>query len=140
MAVLLTLIIVAGVVVVVALLLIALPSTGNVQADVATSPAEFLDVAAETFVAMGWNVGYRGGDSLVLRREYGPDLVLGCVLTAFILPLGLAYLLATRNRASIVFEPSSCVVSPIAATVQLPVTALLVATPEKVAAAGTLAE
>jgi len=104
MAVLLTLIIVAGVVVIVALLLITLPSTGNVEADVAASPPEFLDIAAETFVAMGWDVGYRGGDSLVLRREYGPDLVLGCVLTAFILPLGLAYLLATRNRASIVFE------------------------------------
>jgi hypothetical protein len=104
MAVLLTLIIVAGVVVIVALLLITLPSTGNVEADVGASPGEFLDMAAETFVAMGWDLGYRGGDSLVLRREYGPDPVLGCVLTALILPAGIAYLLATRNRASIVFE------------------------------------
>ena len=104
MAIFITLIIVAGIVVVVALLLITLPSTGTVEADVAVSPAEFLDVAAQTFVALGWDVGYRGGDSLVLRREYGPDPVLGCVLTAFILPIGVAYLLATRNRASIVFE------------------------------------
>jgi hypothetical protein len=104
MAVLLTLIIVAGVVAIVALLLVTLPSTGTVETDVGSSPGEFLDIAAETFVANGWDVGYRGGDSLVLRREFGPDPVLGCVLTAFILPVGVAYLLATRNRASIVFE------------------------------------
>jgi hypothetical protein len=104
MAVLLTLIIVTGVVAIVALLLVTLPSTGTVETDVGSSPGEFLDIAAETFVANGWDVGYRGGDSLVLRREFGPDPVLGCVLTAFILPVGVAYLLATRNRASIVFE------------------------------------
>ena len=104
MAVLLTLVIAAGAVAIVALLLVTLPSTGNVQADVGASPGEFLDIAAETFVANGWDVGYRGGDSLVLRREYGPEPVLGCVLTALILPIGVAYLLATRNRASIVFE------------------------------------
>jgi len=104
MAVLLTLIIVAVGVAIVALLLVAVPSTGTVETDVAAAPAEFLDIAAETFVAMGWDVGYRGGDSLVLRREYGPEPVLGCVLTALILPVGVVYLLATRNRASIVFE------------------------------------
>ena len=104
MAVLLTLIIVAVGVAIVALLLVAMPSTGTVEADVGAPPGEFLDIAAETFVATGWDVGYRGGDSLVLRREYGPDPVLGCVLTALILPVGVAYLLATRNRASIVFE------------------------------------
>ena len=104
MVVLLTLIIVAVGVAIVALLLVTLPSTGTVETDVAAAPGEFLDIAAETFVAMGWDVGYRGGDSLVLRRDYGPDPVLGCVLTAFLLPVGVAYLLATRNRASIVFE------------------------------------
>lgn len=106
MVILPTLIIAAAAVAIVllGLFLMTQPSTGVVETDVGSSPDEFLDIAAETFVAMGWDVGYRGGDSLVLRREYGPDPVLGCVLTAFILPVGVAYLLATRNRASIVFE------------------------------------
>jgi hypothetical protein len=68
MVVLLTLIIVAVGVAIVALLLVAMPSTGTVEADVGTPPGEFLDIAAETFVAIGWDVGYRGGDSLVLQN------------------------------------------------------------------------
>lgn len=106
MEILFTLIIAAAAVaiVILGLFLVTQPSTGTVEADVAASAGEFLDIAAETFVANGWDVGYRGGDSLVLRREYGPDPVLGCVLTAFILPVGVAYLLATRNRVSIVFQ------------------------------------
>jgi hypothetical protein len=99
------LILAAGVaVVLMALVMVTRPPTGTAEADVAASPGEFLDIAAETFVADGWDVGYRGGDSLVLRREFGPDPVLGCILTAFVLPIGVAYLLATKNRATVVFQ------------------------------------
>ncbi len=104
MLITLIIVVVAVAAVALCLFLVTQPSTGTVETDVGSSPGEFLDIATETFVANGWDVGYRGGDSLVLRREYGPDPVLGGVLTAFILPVGVAYLLATKNRASIVFE------------------------------------
>lgn len=64
------------------------------------APQDVIKAAATHFVAKGWAIAYQTEDTLIVRHQSGPSIVLGLFLLFLMILPGILYLVLARGGES----------------------------------------
>ena len=66
----------------------------------ALPPQDVIKTAATHFIAKGWAIGYQVEDTLILRHQSGPSIILGLFLLILMILPGILYLILAKGSES----------------------------------------